>query len=269
MKIISKFKIKGKKGFNYVMQSENGKQLELTYLIEGKKDILYVPTEYTDCTIITDLFELMQACRLSLCINDRNDDYLDKRISNNTQLIAIFISKTDPLLNYQIICELCKSLELKALGYFTVDYQLISPLSCNLSKINISDTKEPLKVIYHMHTSDWYNIDYKLSELILYREYLLSFKELVKKYELHKVKKNPIGIEYSLVRGVNDSEYHNANLIYYLERYNIPINFIIPKSDEEINQKTSYLINDIHEYAPKVRVTSKTSFEKNLCYSHK
>lgn len=266
MKTIGLFRDKTDGSLKKVFESEDGNIVEMTLLFNREsKDVVCVPTHHF-CNLGCKMCHLTNSKLIKPMISIKNGDFIKclvdtltiegTRITNKDNLMISFMGVGEPLLNLELVSSL-KSYEeyLKStLGYKHIGYA-ISTMMPNDNVLSLSSIATslgiPLKVHFSMHTpidesrfnlipSTNVSVERALDYLSYYESILSKNESIMSEFEhLHRTR-DLVEIHYTLIEGVNDSEYELNRLIELLKKYRItikfirfnPINGMVPSSKE-------------------------------------
>lgn len=195
-----------------------------------------------------------------------------RRTTKENCLIS-FMGVGEPLLNLSLVKELfLNEAQFKAnTGYKKVGYAIstIFPYKNIQPLKELVDIGMPLKVHFSLHSpfsSERFNllpgtsvsVEEALQLLCDYRAYMKENNSVMYRFaETHSVQ-DPVEIHYTLIKNVNDSQAHLAQLVSLLKKHLIQLKFILfnPIGSMERSDNLALWLNTIKQAVPTINVVA-------------
>lgn len=252
MKTIGLFRDSNDGSLKRVFKDKEGKVVEMTLLFNrNSRDVVCVPTHHF-CNLGCNMCHLTNSQVKRPMIPIKGDSFINclietltidnERITDKKDLLISFMGVGEPLLNLELI-EYIYSKEdylKRSLGYENIGYAISTMMpNDNVLKLLelVNEKSIPLKIHFSMHTpntssrfllipSTKVSVKGALDYLSYYESILKSNLEIMSRHRKIHSTDDVVEIHYTLIDGVNDTDYDLALLKEFLEDYKITIKFI-------------------------------------------
>lgn len=263
-----------------VFRNENNEIIEISLLMNKKYDVIVVPTHHY-CSLGCKMCHLTNENHKKKMTKVTEEELLEaiyntlvednKKVTNKEGLLISFMGVGEPLLNTELITNLYKDESaIKKLGYKDINYALATMMPNDVlnSFMNvINENNIPLKIHYSMHSpcddirknlipSTNVTNEQAMTLLSEYRSLIFKNKNIMESYNKFHRSSEPFEIHYTLIDGVNDSNYELAMLTYFVDKYMSTIKFLRfnPKDELKTSDKQDIWVNFIKDNLPQARV---------------
>lgn len=286
IKLLGQFNSKKDQTKKWVFENTNNEIIEISLISSKNQDIIYVPTHY-NCPLGCKECNLCDVCQgeelKSIGFGDLMaaiDETIlsnDKRNSNNTKILVSFRGVGEPLLNLALIEKMYNGkYNLEKWGYTKIGFEISTMMpneSLEYLMKNIKDGKYPLRIIYRLSSpcddkrkfltpSATLSVDTSLGYLNRFRDEVYQNVEIKQRYRDFFGKKSPVEILYSIIPGVNDTQFELVNLEYFGSRFQIPIAFLKNKTGEE--EWIEYILR----YYPDLKMSIAKPMGRDIACEH-